>query len=273
MSDVRDEISEASRAELLQAALELADVCRGTIATMVGSGFEVSTKADDSLVTTADVETERVFREQVRTRFPDMGVTGEELGQSDPQADFQWIIDPIDGTAEFARQVPLYGSIIALHYKARPLVGVIDHPALALRCHAAHGLGAFANGKRLSIADCTPAEAGPGVRLGLPSRASFNRPFDDGPIYHALIEAQPNFRVYHTCYSHTLTAMSALDAAMEWDTPAWDLAATRILVEEAGGRYECLQERNSPDGERIYSAVFGKPTLVDNLATLIKGHL
>ena len=72
------------------------------------------------------------------------------------------IIDPIDGTAEFARKLPLYGCIIGLHYKDQPLLGVIDHQALGLRCHATYGLGAFANAERLAIDDCDPGEEGVG---------------------------------------------------------------------------------------------------------------
>jgi fructose-1,6-bisphosphatase/inositol monophosphatase family enzyme len=273
IADPRDEVSVERRKELLAAALELADLCRDTIASVVASGFEITRKADDSLVTTADVETEKVFRAEVKARFPAVGIVGEELGGSDPDADYQWIIDPIDGTAEFARHLPVYGNIIGLHYRKHPLVGVIDHPALGLRCHAAHGLGAFANGERLAMGADAPAETGPGARLGMPSHASFLKDVDASTVYKAVIDAYPNFRVYHTCYTHTLTTMGALDAAMEWDTPVWDLAATRILVEEAGGRYVALQERESASGVRLYSALFGQGALVEKLEPLIRGHM
>ena len=107
MADARDEVSTDTRRELLDAALELADQCAATTASIVKSGFDVSKKADDSLVTTADVETERAFRKSVQERFPDMAVLGEELGASAQSTDFRWIIDPIDGTAEFARHLPV----------------------------------------------------------------------------------------------------------------------------------------------------------------------
>ena len=117
MSDPREEISAEACRELLAAALELADLCAETTASIVATGFQISKKADESLVTTADVETEKAFRERVGERFPEMGVLGEELGESGAGADFRWVIDPVDGTAEFARHVPLYGCIIGLHYK------------------------------------------------------------------------------------------------------------------------------------------------------------
>ncbi len=270
MTDLREEVSTERRRELLDVALELADLCAKTTASIVDSGFVVSKKADDSLVTTADVETERAFRKCVQERFPDMGVLGEELGDSDQSTDFRWIIDPIDGTAEFARHLPVYGCIIGLHYKEQPLLGVIDHQAMGIRCHAAFGLGAFANGERLAIDDCGPGEEGAGARIGLPSLAGFLRPTDSTPVFRAIVDAYPNFRVYHTCYAHTLAAMGGLDAAMEWDTPLWDLAATQILIEEAGGSYQWLKDNQVPGEGRFYSAVFGKPAIVDRLVGIIE---
>ena len=270
MSDLREEISADRRRELLDAALELADRCAETTASIVGLGFEVSKKADDSLVTTADVETERAFRKCIEERFPDMGLLGEELGESNPDADLRWIIDPIDGTAEFARHLPLYGCIIGLHYKEQPLLGVIDHQALGVRCHAAYGLGAFANGERLRIDDCRPGEEGAVARIGLPSLAGFLSPTDATPVFRAIVDAYPNFRTYHTCYAHTLAVMGGLDAAMEWHTPLWDLAATQILIEEAGGRYRWVKDTGSPEEGHFCSAVFGKPAVVDRLAGIIE---
>jgi fructose-1,6-bisphosphatase/inositol monophosphatase family enzyme len=273
MTDPRDDISTARRGELLDAALELADLCAETTASILGSGFEVSKKADASLVTTADVETERAFRKRVEERFPDMSVLGEELGDSKRESDFRWIIDPIDGTAEFARHVPLYGCIIGLHYKELPLLGVIDHRAMDLRCHAVYGLGAFAGGERLHIDDCADDEAGATARIGLPSRSSFLQPVESSAVFSAIVDAYPNFRTYHTCYAHTLAVMDGLDAAMEWQTPLWDLGATRILVEEAGGRYRSLGESEIPGEGRFYSAVYGKPAVVDRLVAIIDDAL
>lgn len=270
MADPRDEVSIPRRRELLQSTLELADLCAKTTASIVASGFEVSKKTDASLVTTADVETEKAFRKRIEKNFPDMGVLGEEFGESSEATDFRWVIDPIDGTAEFARHVPLYGCIIGLFYKGEPLLGVIDHRGMGLRCHGAWGLGTFVNGERTQIGDCGAGEAGAAARIGLPSRASFLSRGDASAVFEDIVSAYPNFRAYHTCYSHTLAVMGGLDAAMEWRTPLWDLAATRILVEEAGGRYECVGETEIAGQGRYYSAVFGKPAVVGGLVAVIE---
>ncbi|MDX1434060.1 MAG: inositol monophosphatase family protein [Gammaproteobacteria bacterium] len=267
MSDPRAEISGDERRALLGLTLDLVDTCAQSIRESVAAGFEVSRKPDGSLVTTADVAAERAFRERLTALRPDAGILGEELGETNPAAPYRWIIDPIDGTAEFARHVPIYGCIVGLWYRGEPLVGVLDHPALGMRAHAVHGGGAFAGDVPLSIA----AHAGiaTGVRLGLPSRVSFVKDVDSGAVHHALAEAYPNYRAYHTCYAHTLVAAGALDAAMEWDTPIWDLAATRVIVEEAGGRYLTLRSRERPGVGMVHSAVFGRPDVVDAIADLV----
>ena len=273
MSDPREEISVAERRELLDAAFELADLCAATTASIVATGFDVSTKSDKSIVTTADMETERAFRDRIAERFPHMDVLGEEFGRSANGGDFCWVIDPIDGTAEFARHVPLYGCIIGLMYKDRPLLGIIDHRAMDLRCHGVHGLGAFCNGQKLEIDDCTAEEAGSTARIGLPSRASFLKPTDCGYVFDAIVDAYPNFRAYHTCYAHLLAAARGLDAAMEWDTPLWDLAAAEVVIEEAGGRYHPVRDIELPGKGRFYTAVFGKPAVVERLVAVIEGSL
>jgi len=76
----------------------------------------------------------------------------------------------------------------------------------------------------------------------------------------------PNCRTFHTCYAHLLAASGGLDAAIEWEVRIWDLAATRILVEEAGGRYREVRAREQPGVGTVYSAAFGRPRLVTALA-------
>jgi len=272
-SDIRDAVPLSTRRELLAAALELAGACREVVDAVVSAGFEVSTKADASVVTTADVAAEKAFRELVDARFPDMGVLGEELGHTRPEAEFQWIIDPIDGTSEFARHLPVFGTMIGLFLKGEPLLGLIDHPGLGLRFHAGHGLGAFANDRRLRLQPFDTALPRSAARLGLPSRASFAKQRDEGALYHALIDAFPNFRVYHTCYTHACAASGGLDVALEWEVPLWDLGATRILVEEAGGAFRCVREHAEPGAVRRYCAVFGQPALVSEIEALMKDYL
>src|SRR5256886_8207278 len=114
------------------AAVEMADEARRIVEPAIERGFEVETKPDASLVTDIDHAVERRFRELIGRWFPDHGVIGEEYPPTHPESAFQWILDPIDGTEEFVHGVPTFGTMLALHYREVPLIGVIDHPALDL---------------------------------------------------------------------------------------------------------------------------------------------
>lgn len=271
--DPRERVDEAQRRKLLDAALRYADRGREVISQTVKHGVDIDAKPDLSLVTNADLAAERAFRERVEQDFPDMGVIGEEFGASRPEAAYQWVIDPVDGTADFARGMPTWGSIIGLFFEGEPIVGVIDHPELELRVHAAHGLGAYRNNERIGLEETATTRSALSGRIGVPSRSSFTRCSKDGHIFDALACAHPDFRALRTCLTHTYAATGQLDAAVEWDANIWDLAATRILVEEAGGRYVCVREREHPGTGMLYSAVFGRPALVDRIAAMLAAHI
>jgi len=253
---------------LLDAALSFSDLCRDVIKNVVASGVEVNFKADRSLVTNADLAAERAFRQRLEENFPEMGVLGEEFGQTRPESAYQWVIDPVDGTADFAHGLPIWGSIIGLFYHGKPVVGVIDHPDLNLRLHAAFGLGAYRNGERLSLTDFESARDHSEARIGIPSRSNFLKRSADGAAFDALATAYPDFRVFRSCLTHAYAATGQLDAALEWDVNLWDLAATQIIIEEAGGRYACIRERAHPGTGMLYCAVFGRPALVDRITAM-----
>lgn len=273
MKDPRSELPEAEVERLLAHALRLADTCRETVERVTASGFEVERKADRSLVTTADREAELAFRTLARELTPQAGVLGEEFGLEREEAPLRWVIDPVDGTAEFAAGLPVWGTIIGLFWRGEPLLGVIDHPALDLRSHAAFGRGAFCNERRLRIEDFPDADFDGSERVGTPSRAAFVKHRDEGARFDALVRAHRNFRVFHTCLTHTSAANGALDAALEWDQPIWDLAATRILVEEAGGRYRSIRVREQAGTGQVHCAVFGRPRLVDSVVRALMPDL
>lgn len=265
IQDPRSELTVDERRRYLEHALELADVCRAAIKEALASGIEVRLKSDGSLVTNADMRAERAFREAARSRLPDAGVLGEEFGEEKAAGALQWIVDPIDGTAEFAKSMPLYSTIIALRYKGMPVVGVIDQPALDLRCHAAFGLGAYQDGRRLHIEQTTKGTE----RIAVPSRVSFLRHGDDGRVFDEITRVTPDFRVFHTAYAHVCALIGAVDAAVEWRVRIWDLAATQLLIEEAGGVYRSIEEPEEQGGLPVYSAVFGKRRLVERLAEIL----
>lgn len=267
MSDVRDEVGAGNVAELHAAALELTDVACTIIARAWADGFTVERKRDGSFVTNADLEVEQRLRASITQRYPDHGILGEEFPALNPHAPFQWILDPIDGTEDFIHRVPTFGTILALYYRGRPVVGVLDHPVLNLRASAAFRLGTYSNGTRVRLDN---SEAPPqSMRLILSARANFTRFRDEGQKFDALVRAYPNHRIYRSCFGHTLVAIGAADAMVDYQDRLWDIAAVPILVEEAGGAYHVAGEFDTPDGARVYSTVFGKRAVVTRLAALL----
>jgi histidinol-phosphatase len=271
--DPRRRVDAAQLQTFLNAALRYADRCREAISKARFKGVKIDSKPDLSIVTSADFAAERAFREIVEKDFPEMGIIGEEFGASRPQAAFQWVIDPVDGTADFARGLPTWGSIIGLFFEGAPIAGVIDHPDLGLRVHAAYGLGAYRNHERICLDEFESGQGALSGRVGLPSRSNFTRCGKDGHVFDVLARTHPDFRVLRTCLTHSYAATGQLDAALEWDVSLWDLAATRIIVEEAGGRYVCVRAREQVGAGKLYCAVFGRPTLVDRIALMLAAHI
>jgi fructose-1,6-bisphosphatase/inositol monophosphatase family enzyme len=252
------------------AAVQLAAEARSIVKPALERGFAVETKADASLVTDVDRGIERRLRELIERWFPDHGVIGEEYPPTQPDSPFQWIMDPIDGTEEFIHGIPTWGAMLALHHRGAPLVGVIDHPALDLSVSAARGIGAYKNGQRFRLPAGPASQRPEAVRLVLSARINFTRHVDEGFLFEGLTRRYPNHRIYRAAYAHTAVVMGAADAMVDMHNHVWDLAPSQVLIEEAGGRYAVVRDFPAPDGERMLSAVFGQPAVVDSLAVMFQ---
>ena len=266
MDDARNAISADVIEPLYRSALAFADGARALIRSAWRHGFSVKQKPDGSFVTDADLRVEERLRARIKAAYPKHGILGEEFPPHNPDAECQWIIDPIDGTEDFVHRVPTFGSIIALHYRGQPLVGVLDHPLLDMRASAAYGMGAYYNGTRvhLGAALASPSTA----RVVLSARANFTRYRDAGDVFDRLVRAYPNHRIYRSCFGQTLVAIGAADAMVDYHDRLWDVAAVPVLVTEAGGAYRLLHEFDA-EGAPVRSIVFGRSTLVDQLEALV----
>jgi histidinol-phosphatase len=199
--------------------------------------LEVQLKPDRSQVTDADTRVERMIRDHLASARPDDAILGEELGGGDPHAPGrQWIVDPIDGTSNFVRGVPIWGCLIALVADGVPQLGVVSAPALERRWWGANGHGAWmqvhgeaAHSIRVSAVDDL-AEA----------TLSYNslKGWDDAGRSAQLLDlsrAVGRTRAFGDLWSYMLLAEGAIDIAGEFDMKPWDIAALTPIIREAGG--------------------------------------
>jgi histidinol-phosphatase len=203
--------------------------------------LHVDTKPDLTPVTDADRAVEADLRGALAQHRPDDSVVGEEFGGTTTFSGRQWIIDPIDGTKNFVRGVPVWASLIALLTDGVPVVGVVSAPALQRRWWAARSQGAFvaADGvapRRLSVSSVAQLDS---ASLSFSSLSGWaERGLRDRFI--ALTDAVWRVRAYGDFFSYCLLAEGAVDIAAEPEVSVWDLAALDIVVREAGGEFTGL---------------------------------
>jgi fructose-1,6-bisphosphatase/inositol monophosphatase family enzyme len=267
--DPRKEIPAAERAHFVAFAAELIAESRRVIRAALAHGFEVKHKPDGSYVTSVDVAVEERLRSLIAMRFPAHGIIGEERPATRPEAEFQWIMDPIDGTEDFVHRLPTFGTILALHYRGEPVVGAVDHPLLDLTLSAAHGFGSSRNGVPVQLGDIAATTPDEAVRMMLSARANFTRHEDRGRWFDALTRGFPNHRIYRSCYAHACVAGGQADVMIEVGNRIWDLAAARLLIEEAGGHYVTIQDVEIAGVGRVLGAVFGRPGAVERVLALL----
>src|SRR5665213_1219911 len=147
-------MTEPVTAAHLALAGALADKAGGIIRHYFRQPLTVEQKADKSPVTVADREAEAEMRALIETRFPDHGIIGEEHGRTRPDADYVWVLDPIDGTKSFISGVPLFGTLIALTFRGAPILGLIDQPIQRERWLGAAGRKTTLNGKPVATRAC-----------------------------------------------------------------------------------------------------------------------
>jgi histidinol-phosphatase len=206
----------------LDYALELADAADAvTLPRFRASDLRVETKPDLTPVTDADRATERTLRERIARDRAGEGVFGEEEG--DDGGAVRWIVDPIDGTRNFSRGIPIWATLIALERSGELICGVVSAPALGRRWWAARGAGAFANGSPIAVS------AVAGLR---DASVSCSHAADltalEPLVWHA--------RGLGDFWQHVLVAEGALDASVDGQLALWDHAALEPIVLEAGGR-------------------------------------
>ena len=137
----------------LETAIKAAEAAQIVINKYYAGDFEIEIKPDETPVTIADVETEKTIKKIILDAFPDHGFFGEETGKVNEDADYNWLIDPIDGTKSFVRGYPFFSTQIALMHKGELILGVSNSPEFKEMAYAEKGYGAWLNGEKISVSD------------------------------------------------------------------------------------------------------------------------
>lgn len=237
------------------AAGRAADLARREILTRFRA-VAVEQKADGTPVTEADRAAERAIRGALRAAFPDFAIEGEEYGAEGGRDAPRWVVDPIDGTLGFSRGIPLMTTLIALVDGDEPLVGLIDVPALDERYLGWRGGGCRRNGVPTRVSQETD------LRRAIVSHGdpfTFDL-YGERPAFERMARELPLLRGYTDAFGHAQVLAGGVGAMVDLCLNSWDMAATRLLVPEAGGRCELLPPRAGKGG-----LVLGAPALVEQL--------
>lgn len=245
----------------LTLALTLADAADAiTMARFEATDLAVESKPDLTPVSDADTAVEREIRTILQAHRPDDALLGEEFGGDTTFEGRQWVIDPIDGTKNFVRDVPVWATLIALLEDGKPVVGVVSAPALSRRWWAAEGMGAWRTFSSPAVpnADHVPSSAPRKLEVSkvakvadssvaissLSGWAAINR----REQLISLTDKAWRLRGYGDFWSYMLVAEGAVDVAAEPEVNLWDLAALVPIVEEAGGTFTDIDGQPGPHG-------------------------
>ena len=229
-------------------ALELADLADSlSLPRFRALDLRVDTKADLTPVTDADRTVERALRERIAADRPGDGVLGEEEGDGGgPRADaasssVRWILDPIDGTRNFSRGIPVWATLIALERDGELVCGVVAAPSLGRRWWAGRGEGAFVDGARIRVSSVASLDD-----AVLSATYASDLEVLEPRAWHA--------RGFGDFWQHMLVAEGSVDAALDAELALWDYAAPSLIVEEAGGRITTLEGGSLAPYKRIVSS-------------------
>lgn len=245
-------------------AHELADLAATITLPAFGGRIPVTLKADHTPVTELDTATERALRERTAAAFPDDAFLGEEDGRSG-HGDRVWVVDPIDGTKNFADGVPLWSTLVALVVEGQFVVGIIDVPTLSDRYAARLGAGATRNGEPIRVSATRAMDEAFLVHSGIEEWMTDDRLADLTRIAGLVRRT----RGLTDAWGHALVAQGSADILVDHDPCGeWDYAAGKIIVEEAGGRMTTL------DGGPLHPGcdlLVSNGSLHDEVRTLLSG--
>jgi len=211
-------------------AERLADAAGPVIARHFRTRVEIDDKADDSPVTIADRQAEERMRAILEAEVPDHGILGEEYGTVRIDAEWVWVLDPIDGTRAFITGLPVFGTLIGLCHRGRPVLGVIDQPIMRERWLGHAGAQSTLNGQPIATRACASL-----ANAYLYSTAPGMFPDSLAPRHRRLADSVKSLRWGGDCYAYGLCAAGHIDLVVEATLKPYDYAALSPVIEGAGG--------------------------------------
>ena len=226
--------------DYISLATRLADAARPIATRYFRQPIDIIDKQDESPVTIADREIEAALREILQDTVPDHGIYGEEYGQHNIDADWVWVIDPIDGTRAFITGVPLFGILIALCHQGEPVYGIVDQPFQQERWQGGHGHPSTYNGHPIRTRPC-PHLADAYQFTTSPDMFSAG---DETTAFHRISQQVKMVRFGADCYAAGLIASGYADLMVEADLKPFDYMALIPVIEAAGGSRNRLVRRS-----------------------------
>lgn len=224
------------------------------------AGLAVEMKSDASPVTAADRGAEELMRAMIAERFPGHGIVGEELGNEREDAEWVWVLDPIDGTKAFITGVPLWGTLIALKHRGQPVLGAIHQPVLG-QLMIGDGEITTLNDRRVRVRECARIEDA----TVLASDPIANpHTYQNGPAHDALLARARIARTWGDCYGYLLLAGGWADVMLDPIMNPWDIQALIPVVRGAGGVITDWHGGDPVGGDSIIAASPGLHAQVVN---------
>jgi myo-inositol-1(or 4)-monophosphatase len=216
------------------------------------TNFSVETKSDESPVTIADKKSEEVMRSLIMKEFPQHGIVGEEFGEYNPDAEYKWILDPIDGTKSFVAGTPLFGTLIALLKDGEPILGVINQPILE-EFLIGDNNSSMLNGKKVMVRECK--EISSAVLLAT-DQLHFGK-YRNKEGFDNLVNKVKLYRMWGDCYGYYLVATGYADIMIDPIMNPWDLMALIPILRGAGGTITDYYGGNPVKGDSIIATAGG----------------
>ena len=252
------------RDDLLQLILRAGDIAQSEILKHWKTSCSVEWKADNTPVTIADKKTEELVRSFAQKETPEFGFIGEEFGAENPGAEYQWVLDPIDGTKSFIHGVPLFGTIIAILKKGVGVAGLIQLPALNSKIWATAGGGAYADeGRQIKVSEVGELKDS----LVLSGTINTMESKGYGEWFAGIRKNAKLYRGWGDCFGYYQVACGKAEVMADPVVSLWDIAPYPLIFAEAGGSFSTLKGEKSlfsEKGEPLYPIYEGYTALASN---------